>query len=89
MFKVLKAYVSQIEDFLADSDRARKRADDFDQKILASARNVSGSEELADLISLTTRTVMGTMDITYGTNSSDIMIFVKGMGNFSSSSTAR
>lgn len=51
----------------------------LDKKILASTHNVSTS--LGDLVSLTTRGLMGTMDITYGTDPSDTMIFVNGMGD--------
>lgn len=73
-------------DFLGDFGNARKRAEDLDQKILASAKNIS--EELADLVSLTTRTLMGAMDITYGSDLTDIMIFVKGMGSMVNATAA-
>lgn len=46
---------------------------------MTSAKNVS--DNLANLVSLTTRSLMGSMDITYGSDPSDIMIFVKGMGS--------
>jgi hypothetical protein len=74
----------EIAEFLADFGNARSRAKDLDDKIISSARGVS--ESLVDLVSLTTRSVMGAMDITYdGKNLSDIMIFVKGMGSVSDS----
>lgn len=67
----------QIEDFLTDFENARGRAYELDQRILKSAGDVS--KNLTDLVSLTTRNIMGAMDITQGSNSDDIMIFVKGM----------
>jgi hypothetical protein len=80
----------QIADFLTDFPNARMRAEDLDQKILASAKNVSDSDNLGDLASLATRTLMGSMDITYGSGDlNDIMIFVKSMGNPSNSTAAR
>jgi hypothetical protein len=45
---------------------------------LASAKDVS--ENLADLVSLTTRSLMATMEITYESDPTDVMIFVKCMG---------
>lgn len=75
-----QTYTSQLADFLGDFDKARSRADSLDQKILASAYAISSN--LADLVSLATRIVLGSMDMTYGGyNHSDIMIFVDSMGS--------
>jgi hypothetical protein len=64
--------------FLEDFVSARSRAETLDRKIISSAMEVS--EDLADLVSLTTRTIMGSMVITYsGGNPNDILIFVQEM----------
>ncbi|EMD37588.1 hypothetical protein CERSUDRAFT_114227 [Gelatoporia subvermispora B] len=70
--------------FLTDYDAASQRADALDQQILQAAATVSS--DLADLVSLATRQVLGSLDITIsngtnGWNNSDIMIFMKNMGN--------
>jgi hypothetical protein len=71
---------------LADFSDARSRAEKLDEKILSSSNDISA--DLADLTSLTTRSVMASMDITYGSSSDDIMIFMKKMGDQTPGSTS-
>ncbi|OCH91418.1 hypothetical protein OBBRIDRAFT_886945 [Obba rivulosa] len=74
-----------ISEFLSDYDTANQRAQALDQKILRDASNIS--TEYADLVSLAARQAFGGIDITIsnGTdghwNTSDIMIFMKDIGN--------
>jgi len=69
----------QLKDFITDFPNARDRAAAFDNMVMSGAREVS--DEVADLVALTTRTVMGSMDVTCGSDPSDIMFFVSAMGS--------
>jgi len=68
-----------LQDFIIDFPAARDRAAAFDEKVFNAARGVS--DDIADLVALTTRTVMASMDFTCGSDSSDVMFFVNAMGS--------
>jgi len=62
-----------------DFSAARDRAAAFDEQVTKAARGVS--DDVADLVALTTRTVMASMDVTCGSNMDDVMFFVNAMGS--------
>ncbi|OCH88863.1 DUF1793-domain-containing protein [Obba rivulosa] len=74
-----------ISDFLINYTTTSQRAQALDSKIQQDALNISS--EYADLVSLAARQVFGSIDITISKgsdgqwNTSDIMIFMKDMGN--------
>lgn len=79
------ALLFKIDFFLNDFDAARRRADAFDEKITSAAKAVSTN--YAHLVSLATRLVIGSTEVTVPTNlaartwnDSDIMTFVKDNG---------
>ena len=73
-----------MDDFLADFDNARSRANAFDATIVNAASNISSN--YVDLVSLATRQTMGALEITVGTdakgtpNPSDVMVFMEDIG---------
>jgi len=62
-----------------DFPAARDRAAAFDEQVTKAARAVS--DDVADLVALTTRSVMASMDVTCGPDASDVMFFVNAMGS--------
>jgi len=75
---IKNAILVKLKDFIADYSSARDRAAAFDERMTNAARQVS--EDVADLVAMTTRLVMASMDVTCGSDASDIMFFVNGMG---------
>lgn len=67
-----------------DFERAQQAADNFDNKLLLAGSAISS--DYADLLSLTTRQILGSLDITLALGSdgkwnfSDTMVFMKNMG---------
>ena len=84
MFIIFIDVFEQIDAFTADTNDAHDRAAALDQKIVNDAKAIS--DEYADIVSLATRQVMGSLDITVSTgsdgkaNASDVMIFMKDIG---------
>lgn len=74
----------QIDAFLADFPAAQVRATTLDEKIISDARKIS--PEYADLVSLCTRQVLGSLDITVldglsnDENASNVRVFMKDIG---------
>lgn len=74
----------QISAFLSDSTDARNRSMDLDNKVLSAASAIS--PEYAGVLSLVTRQVFASMDITIPSaepgkfNGSDVKIFMKDIG---------
>ena len=75
----------QIDSFVADYPSALQRAIALDNKIIGAATAIS--EHYADLVSLSARQVMGSLDITVSRDSqgnadaSDVKIFMKDIGS--------
>ncbi|KAF8883857.1 hypothetical protein BD779DRAFT_1443590 [Infundibulicybe gibba] len=73
--------------FVKDSPNALQRAVELDQKITSDALSIS--QDYADLVSLSARQTMGSIDITASRglngqwNTSDVMIFMKSVGDTS------
>lgn len=69
---------------MSDFDRAQQAAESFDDKLLSVGSAVSS--EYADLLVLSTRQILGSLDITLALGSdgnwnfSDAMVFMKNMG---------
>ena len=69
---------------MGDFDRAQQAAESFDSKLLSAGSAISS--DYADLLALTTRQVLGSLDITLALGSdgnwnfSDAMVFMKNMG---------
>jgi len=79
-FTVNNMTLAKLEAFITGFSSARDRAAAFDERITNAAREVS--DEVADLVAVTTRTVMASMDITCGSSdASEVMFFVNGMGS--------
>ncbi|KAF8874083.1 hypothetical protein BD779DRAFT_1451181 [Infundibulicybe gibba] len=76
-----------IRAFINDFPNARQRAIDLDQRITSDALSIS--QDYADLVSLSVRQTMGGVDITTSKgldgqwNTSDIMMFMKSVGDTS------
>ncbi|KAE9404313.1 DUF1793-domain-containing protein [Gymnopus androsaceus JB14] len=76
---------SALSDLMSNASDALQRAITLDNKILSAANTISSN--YADLVSLASRQVMAGMEITVGTdssgqiNASDIMFFMKDIGN--------
>lgn len=79
---------SAIKAFLDDYDRAASAAAAFDSQITSAASSISS--QYAELLALSSRQLMGNLDITISKigsndwNTSDIMIFTKNMGGMGS-----
>ncbi|KAI0310163.1 hypothetical protein OF83DRAFT_1070995 [Amylostereum chailletii] len=77
---------SLIDDFLSDFEAARTRAHQVDDKITGAASSAIAGPNYADLVSLATRQVFGTTQLsvakgTDGTwNTSDVMMFMRDTG---------
>lgn len=69
---------------MSDFDRAQQAAERFDNRLLNAGSSVSVG--YADLLALTTRQILGSLDITIALGSdgnwnfSDTMVFMKNMG---------
>lgn len=69
---------------MGDFERAQQAAESFDNKLLGAGSTISSG--YADLLALTTRQVLGSLDITLALGSdgnwnfSDTMVFMKNMG---------
>ena len=76
--------MGQIDAFVEDASAASARAVALDTKIMTDAAKIS--PEYVDLVSIATRQILGSLDITVlgdvqdGVNASDVKIFVKNMG---------
>ena len=76
--------IGQIDAVVEDAPAAHDRAVALDAKIVADAEKIS--PKYVDLVSLATRQILGSLDITVlsdaqgGVNTSDVKIFMKNMG---------